>query len=425
MMARNVKYRSGEMALVLAGAIGLGGVTLFSCGDSSGSTTATGSGGTGGSSATGSGGSGGTTTGSGGGAGSTTDAGGAGSAPDASDTSDGGGVSGACTNDPATATNTAAVVDAANALLDKLTAAQKTTVQLTATLANAQQWSNLPTTFVRRNGVALIDMSADAQTAAVALVAVAAGNKGTNFFGELRAADEYLVTNGGASATDYGAGRYFVAFIGTPSTSSKWMLQIAGHHLAYNFSYNARCTSATPLFDGVEPTSWTDTTMHAPLEEQRASTTALLASVSSKTESKLSGTFSDLLMGPPAGQGDTKYPASLPYPTGTTGRGVLVGTLTADQKMLVRAAIEAWVKNTVDPIATSLLAQYESDEALNQTYVGYAGNADLTTQGSYVRIDGPRAWIELTIQGGIVYKGKVHYHSIWRDKAADYGAEFK
>jgi hypothetical protein len=416
--------------LVLYGVIGFGCVTFVACGASNeGITTATGSAGSGGAAATGSSGSGGatTTTGSGGSAGggatAGAGAGGGASADSGSPTSDGG-VSG-CTNDPATAGNTAAVVDAANALLDKLTATQKATIQLAATLANAQQWSNLPTTFVRRNGVALIDMSADAQTAAVALVAAAAGNNGATLFAELRAADEYLVTNGGASATDYGGGRYFVAYIGTPSTSAKWMLQIAGHHLAYNFSYNAKCTSATPLFDGVEPTTWTDSTMHAPLEEQRASSVALLTSVSSKTESKLTGTFSDLLMGPPAGQGDTKYPTSLPYPTATTGRGVLVGSLGAEQKTLVKTAIEAWVKNTADPIATSLLAQYESDDALNQTYVGYAGNADLTTQGSYLRIDGPRVWIELTVQGGIVYKGKVHYHTIWRDKAADYGAEYK
>jgi hypothetical protein len=347
------------------------------------------------------------------------------SSPPDTGTGTGDGSSSACTNDPATTSNTAAVVDAANALLAKLTATQKTSIQYDSTLANARQWSNLPTTFVARNGVALIDMSADAKAAAEALVAVAAGTTGATLFAELCAADEYLVTNGGASATDYGAGRYFFAFIGVPSTTSKWMLQVAGHHLAYNFSYNAKCTSATPLFDGVEPTSWTDSTMHVPLEAQRASTTALLASVSSMTESKLTGTYSDLLMGPPAGQGDTKYPASLPYPTGTTGRGVSVATLSSAQKTLVKTAMEAWVKNTADPIANSLLAQYESDDALNQTYVGYAGMADLTTQGSYARIDGPRLWIELTVQGGIVYKGKVHYHTIWRDKAADYGAEFK
>ena len=49
---------------------------------------------------------------------------------------------------------------------------------------------------------------------------------------------------------------------------------------------------------------------------------------------------------------------------------------------------------------------------------------DLTTQPSYARIDGPRVWIEVSVQPGIVYRDKVHYHTIWRDKASDYGAEY-
>jgi hypothetical protein len=327
--------------------------------------------------------------------------------------------------DPAAAANVAAIVDAANALKAALTTAQQTTIQLDSTLANARLWSNLPTTFVPRNGVQLLDMTAAAQTAAVALVQAATSSTGNTLFSELRAADQWLVTNGGASSSDYGEGRYFIAYVGVPSTSAKWMLQIAGHHLAYNFSYNTKCTGATPLFDGAEPTSWTDgATMHAPLGAQKAAMVALLASVSSNTQSKLTGTFSDILMGPGM-QGDTKYPTALPYPTGTTGRGVPVSSLTTADKALVKTAIEAWVKNAGDPVVTSLLAQYESDDALNQTYVGYAGMADLSTQGSYVRIDGPRVWIEVTIQGGIVYQGVVHWHTIWRDKASDYGAEFK
>jgi uncharacterized protein DUF3500 len=75
-------------------------------------------------------------------------------------------------------------------------------------------------------------------------------------------------------------------------------------------------------------------------------------------------------------------------------------------------------------LSGALLAAYESDEALAETYVGYAGSADLSTRGSYVRIDGPRVWIEASVQGGVVYRDVVHYHTIWRDKAADYGAEF-
>jgi hypothetical protein len=101
-----------------------------------------------------------------------------------------------------------------------------------------------------------------------------------------------------------------------------------------------------------------------------------------------------------------------------------VGAQSADTQALAKTAIEAWVKNVADPISAALLADYESKGALAQTYVAYSGAADLSTQTSYFRIDGPRVWIEFTIQGGIVYHDRVHFHTIWRDKAADYGAEY-
>jgi hypothetical protein len=330
-----------------------------------------------------------------------------------------------------TADNTADIVDATNAWLAALTESQRTTAQYDMTLANAQVWSNFPVTFVARHGVKLSDMSNEAAVAAKALAELAAGATGYKLFEELRLAEDFLVSDGGATSNDYGNGLYYFAVNGKPSTSSPWLLQIGGHHLAYNFSYGTKCTSATPLFDGVEPTDWTDTAgaVHRPLEAQRASMVNLLATLGDRADAVLSGTFGDLVNGPAGGGpaamgGDAKYPSSLSYPTGATGRGVLVSSLSAQQKALVKTAMEAWVKNVADPVANALLAVYESDDALSQTYVGYAGSADLTTQGSYVRIDGPRVWIEVTVQGGIVYRNKVHYHTIWRDKVADYGAEF-
>ena len=90
----------------------------------------------------------------------------------------------------------------------------------------------------------------------------------------------------------------------------------------------------------------------------------------------------------------------------------------------MKTAIEAWVKNVADPISSAILADYESASALSETYVAYSGATDLTTKDSYFRIDGPRVWIEYTIQGGIVYPTRVHFHTLWRDKAADCGADF-
>lgn len=390
--------RNKDGGLILAGLVGLGVAVLFSsCGGSdetSGGTAATTASGTGGDSTP--------------------------------------GVTPSCDSDPTTAENTAAVAAAANALLAAITPEQQTAIKYDKNLANAQQWSNLPVMLVERNGVKIGDMSPEAQAAASALVDAAAGATGSMLLSEIREADEFLVTDGKASPTSYGRGLYYVSIHGTPSTSSPWMLQIAGHHLGYNFTYGGKCTSATPLFDGVEPMTWMDANgqMHAPLEAQRAAMVAMLTAISSQPDVKLGGTFSDIVNGPvgggPAGggKGDTKYPSGLTYPTGTAGRGVLVSTLSAEQKSLVKTAIEAWVKNVADPVSNALLAVYESDEALGQTYVGYTGSTDLTTQSSYARIDGPRVWIELTVQPGIVYKDRVHYHTIWRDKAADYGAEY-
>jgi hypothetical protein len=41
--------------------------------------------------------------------------------------------------------------------------------------------------------------------------------------------------------------------------------------------------------------------------------------------------------------------------------------------------------------------------------------------GTYFRIDGPRLWIEVACQGGVVIRGQTHYPTIFRDKQMDYG----
>jgi hypothetical protein len=327
-----------------------------------------------------------------------------------------------CTSDPRTAQNTAAVVDAATTFLARLTPAQRAAVLIEKTLPNAQRWSNVPGPY-HRNGVRLGDMNADARAAAVALVEVAAGPTGAALFSDIREADEYLVIDGDAPRVRYGRGMYFFSIHGTPSTSSAWMLQVDGHHLAYNFMYSGHCTSATPLFDGVEPASWTDANgAHAPLDPQISAFVALLSAVRWLPGAKLAASQGELVNGPVYEQSaDTRYPTGLVYPTGPSGRGA--GSMSAGQKALVKTVIEAWVNNAAEPVARALLDEYESDEALAQTFVAYAGSSDLTTAGSYARIDGPRVWIEVSVRSGVIYDNRGHYHTLWRDKVADYGAE--
>jgi hypothetical protein len=408
-----------------------------------------------------------------------------------------------------TGANTAAVVNAANAFLATLSDTQKTvassatdatTVLFAYTLANANQWTNLPGD---RHGLRLntTTLSSAQLAAADTVIASALSARGIALMNELRAADDVLANAqvsgggmpgtgtiptdgtgtppaGGTMPTDgtgtpptgttmptdgtgtpptggYGAGQYSIAFVGTPSKSTPWMLQLIGHHLAYNITYNATQVSATPNFIGVEPPDWnvaadgTVTTnntaasagrAHAPMERQRKAVYDLAEAIQSDSAgaaaAKLSGTFTDVLMGA-SGNSDGNF-KTLAYPTGS--RGLQYSAMNATQKAYVRAAIEAWVGNQAHDVASTLLAAYLADDALNNTWVAYAvgqngTKADfaaypnavgspLEAQHSYIRIDGPRVWIEFVVQQGVVFPAGIHYHTIWRDKTADYGGSF-
>ena len=130
-----------------------------------------------------------------------------------------------------------------------------------------------------------------------------------------------------------------------------------------------------------------------------------------KTTAKLSTTFSDVVLGP---NGNGQFPA--------TKVGLAVSALTAAQQQLVVEAMRPWVQDSDDATAASLMAIYTNQ--LAGTYIAYSGTGNFTAQGDYVRIDGPNVWIEFVCQGGIVYQSQIHYHTVWRDHARDYGGNF-
>ncbi len=123
-------------------------------------------------------------------------------------------------------------------------------------------------------------------------------------------ADEYLNVNGGGAV--YGAGNYYIAFLGTPSTTTQWELQFGGHHLAFANTYKeGKLIGATPAFRSSEPFAaftWNNVT-NQPLEQERASLSNVVKALSSAelTTATLSSTFSDLVVGP---QKDGNFPST-------------------------------------------------------------------------------------------------------------------
>jgi hypothetical protein len=323
-----------------------------------------------------------------------------------------------------------ALMDAASALQKLLTPAQRAALARPLDRESAILWSNLPVGIVPRAGLRLGDLDA-AQSAAAHRVAEAALSAcGLQMLDEIRLADDVLMAVD-ARKIGWSGGNYYLSMLGTPSAKSPWMLQIGGHHIAYNFTFNGAREGATPLFFGTEPIRFAVKGVeHEPLKAQSTAMARLAAALAAHPEAKLSGTFTDVVKGVvvipvpggmPKGGTDTGFPQT--YPTGNVDRGIRYGALPPQEQALVRAALESFASLPGDAITKSLVAAYETPDSLAQTYAGYSGDPALGARGSYVRIDGPRLWMELVVQPAVANPAEIHYHALWRDKQSDYGGE--
>lgn len=278
-------------------------------------------------------------------------------------------------------------------------------------------WSNLPTNSVQRNGVSLSQLSSESQQAYMRVARAALSDQGYDDFIGTLAADEYLNVQGGGSG--YGWDLYYIAIFGTPGTSEDWALQLGGHHLAHNITYLNGTGYPTPYHAAAEPkaTFTLNSESYAPIKSEGDAMVAMFAALDDLDDAKISGSYGDIVMGPDNGSTSLDD-----YPT---QQGQLVSDLTSDQQALVTSAINEWVGDFSDDISDELMDTYTSATAYANTYIGWTGSAsggepDVDSQGTYMRIDGPRVWIEVASQGGIVIRNQTHYHTILRDKDYDY-----
>lgn len=106
-----------------------------------------------------------------------------------------------------------------------------------------------------------------------------------------------------------------------------------------------------------------------------------------------------------------------------TDHGLAYSSLSTAHQALVQAVISAYVNTQTTEYANELLAAYLDSSALASTYVAYTGTGTVTAQGNYFSIEGPRVWIEFSVQNGVIVMNDIHFHTIWRDKSADYGGK--
>lgn len=339
------------------------------------------------------------------------------------------------------ASETAGVAQAvcsANAFLATLSDTQKTTANPAFTdNAGRTKWSNLPGQ--ERAGVKMGDLDADQQAAALAMMSTVLTADGYTDLTGIRAADDYLSSVGGGGGGGggpggggggYGSSNYYVAVFGTPSATGNWEITFGGHHMAFNVNYIDGVGYPVPNHMGVEPKGEfsQNGVTYAPLDAEAAAVKAIFTALDTTNFSAayLTGqTFSDVLIGPVEYGSGSSAAAKAKYPTGDARGGVVVSTLPSETQALVTTAIEQWVNDYAPETASSLLAAYTSADAYADTRVAWAATSstalDVDVDKTYMRIDGPRVWIEVSCQAGVVIQGKTHYHTIYRDKTSDYG----
>ncbi|MGW5877929.1 DUF3500 domain-containing protein [Nocardiopsis terrae] len=297
--------------------------------------------------------------------------------------------------------------------------------------------------------MSLADLDEEQKEAALAIMEAALSEQGYDELLAIQAADDYLDENQDQSDTDgsqgqdgqeqrgeegedaasspngegggpgggapgelsFGEDQYYLSFFGEPSETGSFMVQYGGHHLAYNITYSGDDVTLSPSLTGTEPLEFDYRgESYEPLADKREAALGAVGSLDQEqlAEAEIDNSSNDLVLGP--GE-DGPFPEE---------EGVLVSDLSQEQQDQVTAMLRAWVGDLDEEAAEALVEQYVSE--YDRTYLSWSGSTDADDVETYIRLDGPSAWIEFSNQPG-VETSEVHEHTMFRDQSADYGWE--
>jgi hypothetical protein len=319
-----------------------------------------------------------------------------------------------------TITSTAAAAEAFLATLSDEQVAAVTSAYDDETKTTS--WSNFPVTFVERAGLNLTDLTAEQQTAAMAVLEALLSDEGYATVTAIIGGDEFLAAN--SSSTEDSLGQYYLAFFGDPSDTGAWEVQFGGHHLGINATLDGAAGSITfaPTHLGTQPAAYTaaDGTEVQPLAGMYESAFAFYDSLTTEQQAVLyqgEEVDGNLACAP----GDT-----CDFPTGT---GLSGADLTDEQRALLLDVIANWVGLSDQETTATALAEIEA--TLDETFVSWSGATvyDMTQgDGISFQVSGPDVYVGFASQqgsagadvDGVVTSGWGHVHTIYRDPSDDY-----
>lgn len=310
----------------------------------------------------------------------------------------------------------AGAVAAATAFLDALDAGQREKAVYDFGSEKKANWSNLPVTFVPRNGVRLADLTKGQKDKAMAVLAAVLSKEGYQKVIDIMDGDQLLAEGkgggkggkgkDGGKGPMFGKDLYYLAVFGRPSATQPWMVQFGGHHLGVNVTVVGKHFILTPTHTGTQPGQFKRGEVEVrPLGREADAAFRLVAALDDKQKAQAiigDRPQGELLVGP-GRDGKTIEP-----------KGVKGADLTADQREKLLDVIGAWVTIVEPDSARARLAAVK--ERIGETRFAWSGP---TTPGSaaYFRVQGPNVIIEYAPQGGTD-----HIHTVVRNPEDEYGA---
>jgi hypothetical protein len=293
-----------------------------------------------------------------------------------------------------------------NAFLESLDEPQRGKVLYEFDSAKKPSWSNLPVTFVARNGLPLGELSKAQRAAALEALAAVLSKEGYQKAIDIMNADDQLV-KGKDNKMRFGTENYYFAVFGKPSATKPWMVQFGGHHLGINVTMVGKDATLTPTHTGTQPDAFMrngKTVRPLGPENDLAFKLVNMLDAEQQKQAVLGATPKNLILGP--GQDGKTIPPE----------GLKCASLKEDQRATLLELIGAWTHILPQDAAARRMAELKGK--IDETYFAWYGP---TTNGkaAYYRIQGPTLLIEYAPQGGTS-----HIHTIIRDPSNDYGKEF-
>ena len=316
-------------------------------------------------------------------------------------------------------TVTPRVVEAANLFLAGLSAPEKAKVTFGFTSSQRTGWSNLPSGIFQRNGLRFGDLTESQRALALHLVAAALSRDGYKKVTDIMNGDEVLKKTGGGQTggrqggrgpgggVRFGLDEYYIALLGTPSTTTPWMIQFGGHHLAINVTVVGPANVMTPSLPAAQPAKYTlNGQTIRPLGHENDKGFALINALNAAQLKRavLNYEVNDLVLGPGA-DGKVIQPEGIP-----------ASELDSAQQAMLLDIVHEWVGILNDDAAGAKMAEIKAN--LPRTWFAWSG---ATKNGglAYYRVQGPTIIIEYAPQQGDLD----HIHTIYRDPTNDYGAK--